>query len=136
MEESTNYGDFNPNKTLASIETQIQAEATWIKNWQEMYGDLLIDPETIALSTDNAHLKRLFETTKLNTRNTDHWKFLLSMVIETVYRKGRAGPCSRCKTKSPRSGSERKRSYAPPPFHFQSFTHLAPAGGSDLRLNW
>src|SRR6266446_4027464 len=91
MEESTNYGDFNPNKTLASIETQIQAEATWIKNWQEMYGDLLIDPETIALSTDNTHLKRLFETTKLNTRNTDHWKFLLSMVIETVYRKGRAG---------------------------------------------
>jgi len=91
MQEEANLRDFSPNKTLDVIETQLQAEIAWIKEWQEIYGDLLVDPEMIELSRDNPHLKRLFEATKLNKRDPDHWKFLLSVVIDAMYRKGKAG---------------------------------------------
>jgi len=82
---------FARNKTLKAIDKQLTAEIDWIREWQELYGDILIDPVSVAVGKQNTHLKRLFELTKLNRNNTDHWKFLLSILIETAYQLSKPG---------------------------------------------
>lgn len=82
---------FSPTKTLAKIDSQMASEIVWIRELQDCYGSMLIDPETIRVEGRRNRLKNLFNDTKLDPRNVDHWKFLLVMVLETTYRKQRRG---------------------------------------------
>ncbi|MCX7308931.1 MAG: hypothetical protein NTZ72_13720 [Afipia sp.] len=66
---------------------RLKFEYTWIKQATVDWGTLLIDPYTIALNNQNPGLKRAFQESGLDRKNSDHWKFLLAAVVRAIYEK-------------------------------------------------
>jgi len=76
-------------KPIASL---IKSELDWMKEAKRDFGELLVDPYTIAVSRNNPGLKRVFAESGLDAKDPDHWKLLLAAVVDIVYRPRKGGP--------------------------------------------
>lgn len=81
-------------KPIASL---IKSELDWMKEAKRDFGELLVDPYTIAMSRHNPGLKRAFAESGLDAKDPDHWKLLLAAIVDIVYRPRRSGPGRRVK---------------------------------------
>jgi hypothetical protein len=72
--------------------TLIKEELAWMKEAERDWGEVLIDPYTIALNSENPALQRIFKESGLNKKNPDHWKLLLARLAAVVYLPRKAGP--------------------------------------------
>lgn len=76
-------------KPIASL---IRSELDWMKEARRDFGELLVDPFTIAVSRNNPALKRIFAESGLDKKDPDHWRLLLAAVTDIVYRPSKPGP--------------------------------------------
>lgn len=76
-------------KPIASL---IKSELDWMKEAKRDFGEVLVDPYTIAVSRNNPGLKRVFAESGLDAKDPDHWKLLLAAIVDIVYRPRKSGP--------------------------------------------
>lgn len=75
-----------PFATLIANELALMNEG--LSGW----GEVLVDPDIIALNDDNPALVRAFSESQLDVENSDHWKLILTVVLSVVYSPRKPGP--------------------------------------------
>jgi hypothetical protein len=82
---SINNGISDAKALGSRIFDDLKAEFATLRIVRSQFGYILIDPRTVSLSKDNRGLRNVFKRSGLDHRNSDHWKYLLSVVAGALY---------------------------------------------------